>query len=550
MEQERFKAGQQPDLSSLQHAINAAEPVDYHAIMNFYEIFTQYGIKPDVIFPTYGLAEHTVFVCSGGRAVIVVKKVPLEKGIVEVISEEQLVYNDKKDGKNDPYLPEETQRIVGCGIPGHENDVRVVIVNSENEELIASSSSSSSSSSSTSEELRVGEIWISSPSKAKGYWNNPQQSKHDFDAELQHNDSDLSKYTYLRTGDLGFLYKKELFICGRLKDLIIVGGTNHYPQDIERTIERGLADQLRAGCSAAFSLSPSSLQQSHKASSKGGGSSSGRGSEEVIYVAEVKEDISADQYDYIVSVCRELVSIEHGIGLKTICLLETRTIPKTTSGKIARAWCRKAFLEKKLSILYRSDAEYSENVDYSAGSVPASTAGRGIATGGGGAGMEAETNSPSKQSAKEGTGSKAGGESESGPLSTGGKGDARTGGGYSAVPSNEAQMSGDGGRDTTGAGHPGGLGNEPKLSQEEIRALSPQEIIQKLEKTLIQVSTTGPSKLTPPLDVNTPLTSYGLDSMTLVQFKGVLEHRLVLFSPVRVCIECSLAFPFSFSYVF
>ena len=117
-----------------------------------------------------------------------------------------------------------------------------------------------------SEDL-VGEIWIRSPSKAAGYFGRPQQTKEDFDAHLK----DGGDVGYLRSGDLGFLHNEELFICGRLKDLIIVGGRNYYPQDIEATAEAS-TDLLRPGCSAAFTIDPT-----HE------------GGEEVALVAELRD---------------------------------------------------------------------------------------------------------------------------------------------------------------------------------------------------------------------------------------------------------------------
>lgn len=260
--------GKKPEwnLSSVKHMINAAEPVDYFAIMKFYKIFEPFGLPHNVIVPTYGLAEHTVFVCSGGLQVLVVKKSLLEKGSVEVTKEEELVYDNRaildeaEDGPG-------SHRIVGCGYPGHGVDVNVAIVDQETGKQV--------------EELKVGEIWVSSPSKACGYWAKPEISEHDFHATVTppedsqtESKNDTNGKEYLRTGDLGFFYKGELFICGRIKDLIIVGGSNHYPQDIEYSVEQALSDYIRAGCSAAFAVES---KLSH--------------TEEVAYVAEVNKII-------------------------------------------------------------------------------------------------------------------------------------------------------------------------------------------------------------------------------------------------------------------
>ena len=146
---------------------------------------------------------------------------------------------------------------------------------------------------------------------------------------------DVSSGGYLRTGDLGFIYKGELFICGRSKDLIIVRGSNHYPQDIERTAEKA-EPRLRPGCSAAFSLVSSGTTQH---------------TESVVFIAEVKQDapdirIDTTSLSQMAESLRRVIAADHGIALSSVCLLKMKTVPKTTSGKIARSWCRKAFLDR------------------------------------------------------------------------------------------------------------------------------------------------------------------------------------------------------------
>lgn len=125
--------------------------------------------------------------------------------------------------------------------------------------------------------VQIGEIWVNSPSKAQGYWNRPEISAEVFHAipSSETSDSTSSGAGYLRTGDLGFLRQGELYICGRIKDLIIVRGANHYPQDIERTAEQACTEHLRAGCSAAFAVPH---EEGH--------------TESVVYVAEVLSFIS------------------------------------------------------------------------------------------------------------------------------------------------------------------------------------------------------------------------------------------------------------------
>lgn len=258
----RSKVAASLDLSCLQHMINAAEPVDFHAIMDFYSTFGAYGLPSDVIVPTYGLAEHTVFVCSGGKQVITVSKASLEAAQVQVVGEVLVLVGGSAEGASSS--GEDVQRIVGCGYPGHGEGVRLVVVNSD----ATTSNAMGDGNTIALPDKAIGEIWVDSPSKALGYWNQPDLSRQDFHAVLSNETSDRS---FLRTGDLGFMYSGELFICGRSKDLIIVRGSNHYPQDIERTAEQALVDFVRAGCSAAFSVNGNKK----------------RGTEDVAYIAEV-----------------------------------------------------------------------------------------------------------------------------------------------------------------------------------------------------------------------------------------------------------------------
>lgn len=302
------------DLSSVRHIINAAEPVDQESIDSFYKAFCPFGLQR-VIYPTYGLAEHTVFVCSGGKQILNVMKTELE-------TQSRVVLAD--DTVSDPLA---ITKLVGCGFPAHQN-VDVKIVNTES--LVAEP------------ENVVGEIWVSSPSKAAGYYGKEQETKDDFHATIA---PGTNPTEYLRTGDLGFLHNDELFICGRLKDLIIVGGRNYYPQDIEATAE-ATSDELRPGCSAAFTIDPT-----HE------------GGEEVALVMELRDVPTASK---LKDVClplaekvRSAVNQEHSLGLAEIVFVKTRTIPKTSSGKIARSWCRKGFVNGTLEVVFRQSFKSS-----------------------------------------------------------------------------------------------------------------------------------------------------------------------------------------------
>ena len=300
-----YKKGQL-DLSSVRHVINAAEPVTEESIKAFDNAFGKFGFG-DVMFPTYGLAEHTVFVCSGGKQRISVSKKELELNGVVVLIDPQECNDD-------------ISRVVGCGFPSHQKvDVRIV----DRETSIELDNN------------KTGEVWVRSPSKAKGYYQKPEETRDVFHGQLK--GAETGDDGYLRTGDLGFIHKDELFICGRLKDLIIIGGRNYYPQDIEATAEAS-SENTRPGCSAAFTIDPSRQD-----------------GEEVALVLEVKEvPIDVDTVcNSIIDAIRGAVNQEHSLGITQIVLLKPKSIPKTTSGKIARAWCRKAFLDNTLDMVYR-----------------------------------------------------------------------------------------------------------------------------------------------------------------------------------------------------
>jgi predicted naringenin-chalcone synthase/acyl carrier protein len=184
--------------------------------------------------------------------------------------------------------------------------------------------------------FQVGEIWLHSASKAAGYYNKPDLSNEVFRARVKNN-ARLAGIEFLRTGDLGFLYKDELFFVGRHKDLIIINGANYYPQDIERSAEE-CTSALRLGCSAAFALKQE-----------------GDVSECAVLIAELKPGVPASQYEEIVESILAAVSLQQGLYLSGVVLLKLRTILKTTSGKISRASCRDAFLAQQLSVLHQWD---------------------------------------------------------------------------------------------------------------------------------------------------------------------------------------------------
>src|ERR687898_737743 len=211
------------DLSSWEVAFTAAEPIRQETLERFAAAFAPCGFRREAFYPAYGLAEATLFVSGGSKTappvVLPVKGVELKRDRVVVASAGE----------------EGARMLVGCGRT--LADQKVVVVNPNSLTRCPPD--------------RVGEIWVSGSSVAQGYWGQADETKHAFRAYLP----DTGEGPFLRTGDLGFLHNGELFVTGRLKDLIIIRGRNHYPQDIEHTVEQSHVALRQGGC-AAFSVEP------------------------------------------------------------------------------------------------------------------------------------------------------------------------------------------------------------------------------------------------------------------------------------------------------
>jgi len=205
----------------------------------------------------------------------------------------------------------ETRTIVGCGWPWL--DQTVVIVNPETSTPCPAD--------------RVGEIWVSGSSVAQGYWNLPELTRQTFQARLANGDNRL----FLRTGDLGYLHD-ELYITGRLKDVIIICGRNHYPQDIELTVQES-HPALQSGMGAAFSVEVD-------------------GEEQLVVAHEVKHTAYRRlNIKEVIGNIRQAVAQQHDLSIHAVVLLKTGGIPKTSSGKVQRSACRAAFLAGGLNVI-------------------------------------------------------------------------------------------------------------------------------------------------------------------------------------------------------
>jgi thioester reductase-like protein len=280
------------DLSSVESMVIGAEPLRDKTFARFRERFAPYGLRAEAVTGAYGLAENTLVVSIRGRQTLAVNKRALQENSVRV---------EKALPENNNQTP-----LVSSGKPVAGNVVR--IVDAQTRQDLG--------------EGRIGEIWVDGGSKANGYWHRHDQTIETFGARIAGDE----KHTYLRTGDLGFLYEGELFVCGRTKDLIIVRGVNTYPSDVEAIVERS-AEQVRNGCVVAFSVE--------------------RDEEEaMVVVAEVRDEHTLPDAKALARAIRRHCHIDPHV----IAFVPPRSIPKTTSGKVRRAETRQLWLDGKLTV--------------------------------------------------------------------------------------------------------------------------------------------------------------------------------------------------------
>ena len=298
------------DLSSWRVAFNGAEPVRSETLERFSAAFAGAGFDAAAHYPCYGLAEATLMV-SGGRP-----------GAPPMVRRFRAVGLEARRAEES--APGEPRRcLVGCGQP--LGDQRVAIVEAAGD---------------AGTELppgRIGEIWIAGPSVARGYWNRPAETEAAFGVRLE-----TGEGPFLRTGDLGFLHGGELFVAGRIKDLLILRGRNVYPQDVELTAERS-HPALRPGGAAAFPVDVG-------------------GEERLVLVLEVERQArprSPEEAEAVFTAVRRAVAEEHECHVHEVVLVPPGGVPRTTSGKVQRRGCRALFLEGGLEVLGRSRLDES-----------------------------------------------------------------------------------------------------------------------------------------------------------------------------------------------
>jgi 8-amino-7-oxononanoate synthase len=297
------------DLSKWAVAFNGAEPVRAETLDRFCEAFEPCGFRREAFYPCFGLAEATLIV-SGGYA----KEVPVLRNFEsELLANGQVV-----DGRPDE---EGVRALVGCGstLP----DQRIAIADPDAMTVATAD--------------QIGEIWVRGPSVAQGYWGQPEATQATFGAYLK----DTGEGPFLRTGDLGFIKDGELFVAGRRKDLIIIHGLNHYPQDIELTVQHS-HPRLRPDCGAAFTIMAGDQDR-------------------LILVQEI-ERRKQGKLTEIFEAIRRAVATEHELVPDAIVLIRAGSIPKTSSGKIQRHACRDGYLNGSLEVVGRWDATQAADV--------------------------------------------------------------------------------------------------------------------------------------------------------------------------------------------
>ena len=276
------------DLSRWRVAYSGSEPIRQDTLERFAQTCAPCGFSANSYFASYGLAEATLFVAGGQRGL----------GIPSLCVDELALANHR-------IVPGDGSPVMSCGTA--QPEYAIMIVDAQSLTPLPPNC--------------VGEVWASGPSIAHGYWRNPEASAHTF---VQHQGC-----TWLRTGDLGFMHEDELFITGRLKDLLIVRGQNLYPQDIEKTIERDV-EVVRKGRVAAFAVNV-------------------KGEEGIGIAAEVSRSVQKIlPPEALINAIRQAVADACQQAPSVVVLLNPGALPKTSSGKLQRSACRSRLADGSL----------------------------------------------------------------------------------------------------------------------------------------------------------------------------------------------------------
>jgi fatty acid CoA ligase FadD32 len=321
------KEGEEPlDLSRCKSIMNGSEPVSAASLRKFNDAFGPFGFQPKAIKPSYGLAEATLFVSTTPMGVeptiLHVDREALNTGrFVEVAADAPTAVAQAGAGK------------VGVG------EWAVIVDNETATEL---------------PDGQIGEVWISGQNMGRGYWGKPEESYATFQNTLKsrvepsHAEGAGDDATWVRTGDYGVFYQDELFITGRVKDLVIIDGRNHYPQDLEWSAQES-TKAIRTGFVAAFSVPANQLpdevfQNAHSGLTRDPDDTS----EQLVIVGERAPGSHKLDQAPIADDIRAAIAVRHGVTVRDVLLTPAGAIPRTSSGKIGRRACRAAYLDGTL----------------------------------------------------------------------------------------------------------------------------------------------------------------------------------------------------------
>jgi acyl-CoA synthetase (AMP-forming)/AMP-acid ligase II/acyl carrier protein len=286
------------DLSSLEIILTGAEPVRADSLERFTRTFAPYGLRPDVWRPAYGMAESTL-------------------GITGVRLGSELTWHDfslraleQNRAELIANLGEPVRRLVGCGVP--IPDTEVILVDPVSCTEVPPG--------------QIGEVWVHGPTVGLGYWNRSEETEAIFRARLVGSD----RGPFLRTGDLGFFWKGQLYLTGRLKEVMIFWGRNVYPQDIEITTWNS-HPLLKENACAAFAVEVEEEEQ-------------------LVVVQEVTRPRKIEM-EAVAETVRQAIHAEHQVPLYALVLIKAGTLPKTSSGKIQRHTTRESFLNNELAVI-------------------------------------------------------------------------------------------------------------------------------------------------------------------------------------------------------
>ncbi|HYZ68769.1 MAG TPA: long-chain-fatty-acid--AMP ligase FadD32, partial [Mycobacterium sp.] len=314
------------DLSNVKCILNGSEPISAATVRRFNEAFGPFGFQPKAIKPSYGLAEATLFVSTTPSAE--------EPTIISVD-------RDELNAGRFVAVPDDSPKAVAQASAGKIGIAEwAVIVDHD-----------------TATELpdgQIGEIWISGQNMGTGYWGKEEATRETFQNILKsrtnpsHAEGAADDATWVRTGDLGAYHDGELYITGRTKDLVIIDGRNHYPQDLEYSAQEA-TKALRTGFVAAFSVPANQLpdevfENAHAGLKRDPDDTS----EQLVIVGERAPGAHKLDMGPIADDIRAAIAVRHGVTVRDVLLTAAGAIPRTSSGKIGRRACRSAYLDGSL----------------------------------------------------------------------------------------------------------------------------------------------------------------------------------------------------------